>query len=77
MKTNVASAETETVLALLTDSLRESIADHKRILDLLLQEEADLPLELGQLFDEASKAYKAMSESVNSKYLLARGRNIK
>jgi hypothetical protein len=76
MRTQVASAERDTVLALLGDSVRESIADHKRILDLLLQADTDVPLELGQLFEEAGNAYKAMSESISRKSLLARSRDI-
>jgi hypothetical protein len=77
MKTDWHSAETETVLAHLGDSLEESIAHHRLILNLLLQKEADLPSELGKLFKDASNAYMAMSESVIQKSLLARSGDIK
>lgn len=77
MKTNWQNAETETVLALLSDSLKETMADHQLILELLLQRKAELPLELGELLEDASNAYMAMSESVSQKFLLARCRHVK
>lgn len=71
------NAETETVLALLSDSLKESLADHQDILELLLQRKVELPLELGELLEDASNAYMAMSESISQKFLLARCRDVK
>jgi hypothetical protein len=71
MRKNWETAETDTVLALLTDSLKESIADHQLILDLLLERQIELPLALGELLKDASKAYMAMCENVSRKFLVS------
>jgi hypothetical protein len=71
MRKDWQTAETDTVLALLTDSLKESIADHQVILDLLLQRQTELPLALVQLLKDASRAYMAMSESLSRRFLLS------
>jgi len=69
------SAETKIVLEGLSSSLRQALADHQMMLDVLLQRRAEIPLELGELFEDASNAYMEMSESVSRKFLIARGRN--
>lgn len=71
MKTDWQTAEAETVIALFRDSLRDSIADHQLILDLLLQRKFELPLDLAdlsELLENASDVYMAMSESVSKKF---------
>jgi hypothetical protein len=68
------SAETKIVLDGLSNSLRHALADHQMMLDVLLQRRAEIPLELGELFEDASNAYMEMSESVSRKFLIARGR---
>jgi hypothetical protein len=76
MKADWQTAETQTVIALFRDSLKDSIADHQRILDLLLQRQVE-PLELGDLsvlLEDASNVYMAMSESVSQKFLISRHR---
>jgi len=67
------AAETKTVLDELSNSLRRALADHQMMLDILLQRRAELPLELGELFEDASNAYMEMSESVSQKFLIKRG----
>jgi hypothetical protein len=67
------AAETKTVLDELSSSLRKALADHQMMLDILLQRRAELPLELGELFEDASNAYMEMSESVSLKFLIRRG----
>src|SRR5579875_1291344 len=74
MKNDWKSAETETVMALLRDSLRDSIADHQLILDLLMQREVELPPDLGELLEDASNAYMGMSETVSTQFLTSRHR---
>ncbi len=69
------SAETKIVLDGLSKSLRQALADHQMMLDVLLQRRAELPLELGELFEDASNAYMEMSESVSRKFLIARSQN--
>ncbi len=69
------SAETKIVLDGLSKSLRQALADHQMMLDVLLQRRAELPLELGELFEDASNAYMEMSESVSRKFLIARNQN--
>ncbi len=69
------SAETKIVLDGLSNSLRQALADHQMMLDVLLQRRAELPLELGELFEDASNAYMEMSESVSRKFLIARNQN--
>ncbi len=69
------SAETKIVLEGLSSSLRQALADHQMMLDVLLQRRAEIPLELGELFEDASNAYMEMSESVSRKFLIARGRS--
>jgi hypothetical protein len=76
MRKDWQTAETDTVLALLTDSLKESIADHQEILDLLLAREIELPPSLSKLLEDASSAYMALSESVKRKRLLSRCGNV-
>lgn len=66
------AAETKTVLDELSSSLRRALADHQMLLDILLQRRAELPLELGELFEDASNAYMEMSESVSQKFLIKR-----
>ena len=66
-------AETKAVLDELSTSLRKALADHQMLLDILLQRRADLPLELGELFEDASNAYVEMSESVSLKFLIRPG----
>ena len=68
------SAETKIVLEYF-NSLRQALADHQTMLDVLLQRRAEIPLELGELFEDASNAYMEMSESVSRKFLIARGRS--
>ena len=67
------AAETKTILDELSSSLRRSLADHQVMLDVLLERRAELPLELGELFEDASNAYMEMSESVSQNFLTARG----
>jgi len=74
MKTDWKNAETQTVIALFRDSLKDSIADHQLILDLLLQRQVELPLDFGELLEDASNVYMAMSESVSQKFLISRDR---
>jgi hypothetical protein len=69
------AAETKIVLDELSNSLRQALADHQMMLDVLLQRRAELPLELGELFEDASNAYMEMSESVSRKFLIARSPN--
>ena len=69
------SAETKIVLEALSKSLRQALADHQMMLDVLLQRRVELPLELGELFEDASNAYMEMSESVSRKFLISRGRH--
>jgi hypothetical protein len=66
------SAETQSVLDELSTSLRQALADHQMMLGVLLQRCAELPLELGELFEDTSNAYMEMSESVSQKFLTAR-----
>ena len=42
------------------------------MLDVLLQRRAELPLELGELFEDASNAYMEMSERISQRFLSAR-----
>jgi hypothetical protein len=78
MKTDWKNAEAETVFALFRDSLKDSIADHQMILDLLIQRQVELPLDfggdLGELLEDASNVYMAMSESISQKFLMSRHR---
>ena len=69
------SAETKVVLEGLSNSLRQALADHQMMLDVLLRRRAEIPLELGELFEDASNAYMEMSESVSRKFLIGRSRN--
>jgi hypothetical protein len=69
------SADTRVVLEGLSKSLRQALADHQMMLDVLLQRRVELPLELGELFEDASNAYMEMSESVSRKFLISRGRH--
>lgn len=69
------SAETSVVLEGLSNSLRQALADHQMMLDILLQRRAEIPLELGELFEDASNAYMEMSESISRKFLVSRNRN--
>ena len=48
------------------------LADHQTMLDVLLQRRAELPLELGELFEDASNAYMEMSERISQRFLSAR-----
>ncbi len=66
------SAETKTILAELSRSVRQALAEHQMMLDVLLQRRAELPLDLGEIFEDASNAYMEMSESVSRKFLIAR-----
>jgi hypothetical protein len=77
MKTDWQTAETETVIALFRDSLKDAIADHQLILDLLLQRQVELPVDLGGLGDllqDTSGVYMEMSESVSQKLLISQQR---
>jgi hypothetical protein len=71
-KTAWPSAETEVLLATLTKSLRQGLADHQSLLEILLERQADLPLALGELLEDAGNAYIEMSESVSRRFLTAR-----
>ena len=53
-------------------SLRQALADHQAMLGVLLQRRTELPLELGELFEDAGNAYMEMSERVSQKFLTAR-----
>ncbi len=66
------TAETKTVLDELSNSLRQALADHQTMLEILLRRRAELPLELGELFEDASNAYMEMSESVSRRFLTTR-----
>lgn len=66
------AAETKAILEELSNSLRRSLADHQTMLDVLLQRRAELPLELGELFEDASNAYMEMSERISQRFLSAR-----
>jgi hypothetical protein len=68
------SAETQAVLDELSNSLRQALADHQMMLDVLLQRRAEIPLEIGEIFEDASNAYMEMSENVSRKFLIARNR---
>jgi hypothetical protein len=77
MKTDWQTAEAETVIALFRDSLKDTVADHKLILDLLLQRQVELSLDLGdlsELLQDASDVYMAMSESVSRKLHISQHR---
>jgi hypothetical protein len=77
MKTDWQTAETETVIALFRDSLKDAIADHQLILDLLLQRQVELPVDLGglgELLQDTSGVYMEMSESVSQKLLISQQR---
>jgi hypothetical protein len=78
MTTDWNTAEAETVIALFRDSLKDSIADHRMILELLMQRQAELPDDLGadlsDLLEDASNVYMAMSESVSRKFPTSRYR---
>ncbi len=78
MKTDWKTAEVETVIALFRDSLRDSIADHRTILELLMQRGDELPDDIGgdlsDLLEDASNVYMAMSESVSRKFPTSRYR---
>jgi len=66
------TAETQTILKQLSDSLRQALADHQAMLGILLQRRAELPLEIGELFEDAGNAYMEMSERVSQKFLVGR-----
>ncbi|MGP8232236.1 MAG: hypothetical protein ACLQL2_06155 [Methylovirgula sp.] len=66
------TAETQTILDQLSDSLRQALADHQAMLGVLLQRHVELPLEIGELFEDAGNAYVEMSERVSQKFLIAR-----
>jgi hypothetical protein len=70
------SAETKIVIEGLSNSLRQTLADHQMMLDVLLQRRAEIPLELGELFEDASNAYMEMSENISRKFLISRNRNL-
>ncbi|MGO9686770.1 MAG: hypothetical protein ACLPTZ_30055 [Beijerinckiaceae bacterium] len=53
------------------------MAEHQRMFEILLSRQADLPLEIGELLEDAGNHYFAMSENVSEKFLLFRGRKIK
>lgn len=77
MKTDWQNAEAETVIALFRNSLKDSIADHQKILDLLLLRPGELSLdlaELSELLEDASNVYMAMSESVSRNFPISRQR---
>lgn len=78
MTTDWKTAEAETVIALIRDSLKESIADHRMIVELLMQRQAELEGDLGadlsDLLEDASNVYMAMSESVSRKFPTSRYR---
>ena len=42
------------------------------MLGVLLQRHVELPLEIGELFEDAGNAYVEMSERVSQKFLIAR-----
>jgi hypothetical protein len=66
------SADTSALLDALSKSLRRALLDHQSMLDILLQRQAELPLSLGELLEDASNAYMEMSESVSRQFLNAR-----
>lgn len=66
------AVETQIILDQLSESLRRALADHQAMLGVLLQRRAELPLELGELFEDAGNAYMEMSERVSQKFLTAR-----
>ncbi len=68
--------ETQTILDQLSQSLRQVLADHQAMLGVLLQRRAELPLELGELFEDAGNAYMEMSERVSQKFLIARNHTL-
>ena len=72
---DLALSRNQIVLEGLSNSLRQALADHQLMLDVLLQRRVELPLELGELFEDASNAYMEMSESVSRKFLISRGRH--
>lgn len=76
MTTNWKTAEAETVITLFRDSLKDSIADHRMILELLMQRQDELSQDvvgdLGDLLEDASNIYMAMSESVSRKFPTSR-----
>jgi len=76
MKTDWKTAEAETVISLFRDSLKDSIADHRMILELLMQRQDELSQDvlgdLSYLLEDASNNYMAMSESVTRKFPASR-----
>jgi len=72
------TAEAETVIAGFRESVKNSIADHRMILELLMERQDELPEDLGadlsDLLEDVSNIYMAMSESVSRKFPTSRYR---
>lgn len=66
------AAETTVLVAALSKSLRQGLADHQSMLDILLDRGVELPLPLGELLEDASNVYMEMSENVSRQFLNAR-----
>lgn len=66
------SAETAAALKALSGSLCQALAEHRALLAALLEQNAELPLALGELLEDTGNAYIEMSESVSRSFLLKR-----
>jgi hypothetical protein len=65
------TSETQVILERLSQSLLQALADHQAMLGILLQRRDNLPLEIGELLEDASNAYMEMSERVSEKFLMS------
>jgi hypothetical protein len=66
------TTETQVILDQLSRSLLQALADHQAMLGILLQRRDNLPLEIGELFEDAGNAYLEMSERISEKFLMSR-----
>jgi hypothetical protein len=69
--------DSEAILTAFRSSLKRAMAEHRRMFEILLSRQVALPLEIGELLEDAGNHYFAMSESVSEKFLVCRRGKVK